>query len=107
MSDMQIGDASPQETNCIIDDSMQKDQILYQNMLDLLQRVWVRFTSKEPSEWKAPLSMNANKQREGTNLRALYVAESIMSHGQRTYSALSDLEYRRDRVPEENKRKAI
>uniref|UniRef100_A0A0D9WQ28 Ubiquitin-like protease family profile domain-containing protein n=1 Tax=Leersia perrieri TaxID=77586 RepID=A0A0D9WQ28_9ORYZ len=40
------------DSSCIIDDSMHKDQILYQNMLDLLQRVWVRFTSKEPGEWK-------------------------------------------------------
>uniref|UniRef100_A0A0D9WYJ7 Uncharacterized protein n=1 Tax=Leersia perrieri TaxID=77586 RepID=A0A0D9WYJ7_9ORYZ len=30
-----------------------------------------------------------------------------MSRGQRTYSALSDLEYRRDRVAEEDKHKAI
>uniref|UniRef100_A0A0D9WW31 Uncharacterized protein n=1 Tax=Leersia perrieri TaxID=77586 RepID=A0A0D9WW31_9ORYZ len=30
-----------------------------------------------------------------------------MSHGQRTYSALSDLEYRRDRVAEEDKHKTI
>uniref|UniRef100_A0A0D9WW08 Uncharacterized protein n=1 Tax=Leersia perrieri TaxID=77586 RepID=A0A0D9WW08_9ORYZ len=30
-----------------------------------------------------------------------------MSHGQRTYSALSNLEYRRDRVAEEDKHKAI
>uniref|UniRef100_A0A0D9UZF5 Uncharacterized protein n=1 Tax=Leersia perrieri TaxID=77586 RepID=A0A0D9UZF5_9ORYZ len=65
---------------------MQKDQFLYQNTLDLLQRVW---------------------QREGTNLSAFYVAESIMSRGQKTYSALSDLEYRRDRVAEEDKHKAI
>uniref|UniRef100_A0A0D9XI06 Ubiquitin-like protease family profile domain-containing protein n=1 Tax=Leersia perrieri TaxID=77586 RepID=A0A0D9XI06_9ORYZ len=73
-------------SSCVIDDSLQKDQILYQNMLDLLQRVW---------------------QREGTNLCAFYVAESIMSRGQRTYSALSDLEYRRDRIAEEDKHKAI
>uniref|UniRef100_A0A0D9XYQ3 Uncharacterized protein n=1 Tax=Leersia perrieri TaxID=77586 RepID=A0A0D9XYQ3_9ORYZ len=55
--------------------------------------------------------MNANKlfykQREGTNLCAFYVAESIMLHGQRTYSALSGLEYRRDRVAEEDQHKAI
>uniref|UniRef100_A0A0D9WV48 Uncharacterized protein n=1 Tax=Leersia perrieri TaxID=77586 RepID=A0A0D9WV48_9ORYZ len=56
---------------------MQKKQILYQNMLDLLQRAWVRFRSKEPAT-------------EGTNLCAFYVAESIMSRGQRTYSSLSD-----------------
>uniref|UniRef100_A0A0D9WYC7 Uncharacterized protein n=1 Tax=Leersia perrieri TaxID=77586 RepID=A0A0D9WYC7_9ORYZ len=30
-----------------------------------------------------------------------------MSHGQRTYSALSDQEYRRDRVAEEDKHKAM
>uniref|UniRef100_A0A0D9XYQ2 Ubiquitin-like protease family profile domain-containing protein n=1 Tax=Leersia perrieri TaxID=77586 RepID=A0A0D9XYQ2_9ORYZ len=69
------------------------------------------FTSKEPGEWKVPLSVNANKlfskQREGTNQCAFYVAESIMSRGQRTYSALSDLEYRRDRVAKEDKHKSI
>uniref|UniRef100_A0A0D9WDU4 Uncharacterized protein n=1 Tax=Leersia perrieri TaxID=77586 RepID=A0A0D9WDU4_9ORYZ len=86
---------------------MQKDQILYQNMLDLLQRVWVSFTSKELGEWKVSPSVNANKQREGTNLYAFYVAESIMSRGQRTYSALDNLEYRRDRVAKEDKHKAI
>uniref|UniRef100_A0A0D9W5V8 Uncharacterized protein n=1 Tax=Leersia perrieri TaxID=77586 RepID=A0A0D9W5V8_9ORYZ len=59
---------------------------------------------KRAGEWKVPLSVNANK---GTNLCAFYVAESIMSRGQRTYSALSDLEYRRDRVAEEDKHKAI
>ena len=26
-----------------------------------LSSVWVRFTSKEPGEWKVPLSVNANK----------------------------------------------
>uniref|UniRef100_A0A0D9WGK0 Uncharacterized protein n=1 Tax=Leersia perrieri TaxID=77586 RepID=A0A0D9WGK0_9ORYZ len=46
-------------------------------------------------------------QREGTNLCAFYVVESIMSRGQRTYSALSDLKYRRVRVAEEDKHKTI
>uniref|UniRef100_A0A0D9XUB9 Uncharacterized protein n=1 Tax=Leersia perrieri TaxID=77586 RepID=A0A0D9XUB9_9ORYZ len=45
--------------------------------------------------------------QEGINLCAFYVAESIMSRGQRTYSALSDLEYTRDRVAQEGKHKAI
>uniref|UniRef100_A0A0D9XUB8 Ubiquitin-like protease family profile domain-containing protein n=1 Tax=Leersia perrieri TaxID=77586 RepID=A0A0D9XUB8_9ORYZ len=78
------------------------------NILWFLRNVWVRFTSKEPGEWKVPLSVNANKQRPGTNLCAFYVAESIISpRGQRTYSALSNLEYRRYRVAEEDKHKAI
>uniref|UniRef100_A0A0D9VXA0 Ubiquitin-like protease family profile domain-containing protein n=1 Tax=Leersia perrieri TaxID=77586 RepID=A0A0D9VXA0_9ORYZ len=63
---------------------------------------WVRFTSKEPGEWKVPL-----RQKEGTNLCAFYVAESIMSRGQRRLSDLSDLEYRRDQVAKEDQHKAI
>uniref|UniRef100_A0A0D9W243 Uncharacterized protein n=1 Tax=Leersia perrieri TaxID=77586 RepID=A0A0D9W243_9ORYZ len=49
----------------------------------------------------------SRKQKEGTNLCAFYVAESIMSCGQRRSSDLSDLEYRRDRVAEEDQYKAI
>uniref|UniRef100_A0A0D9X798 Uncharacterized protein n=1 Tax=Leersia perrieri TaxID=77586 RepID=A0A0D9X798_9ORYZ len=53
----------------------------------LIVRVHLQSARLRLVDWRC---FATREQREGTNLCAFYVAESIMSRGQRTYSALSD-----------------
>uniref|UniRef100_A0A0D9XJ10 Uncharacterized protein n=1 Tax=Leersia perrieri TaxID=77586 RepID=A0A0D9XJ10_9ORYZ len=57
--------------------------------------------------WRDGMAACFTSKESGTNLCAFYVAESIMSCGQRRGFDLSDLEYRRDRVAKEDQHKAI